>query len=94
MKAKEAVAKGRAYLQPQPITPPSWQEKAREIRQHFGKDLLTQREIAAYLGCNHTGTAFRKFIARLPYIGEGTGKRYPVDCFANAYVAMINQGVA
>ena len=33
---------------------------------------------------------FRKIIALVPGIGEGKGKRYPVDCFAKAYTAMMS----
>jgi hypothetical protein len=90
VKAKAAVAAAKRYTAPTPVSPPSWQEKAKELRQHFGKDLLTQGEIAEYLGCNHTGKTFRKIIALVPGIGEGKGKRYPVDCFAKAYTAMMS----
>ena len=90
MKAKAALSKARSYTAVQPVSPPSWQEKAKEMRQCFGKDLLTQREIADYLGCHHTGNTFRKIIAMVPYVGEGKGKRYPVDCFAKAYTAMMS----
>ena len=90
MKAKAAVAAAKRYTAPAPVSPPSWQEKAKELRQHFGKDLLTQREIAAYLGCNHTGLAFRRIIAQVPCVGTGNAKRYPVDCFAKAYTAMMS----
>ena len=89
MKAKEAIAKARSY-QVQVVTPPSWQEKAKEMRAHFGKDLLTQGEIAEYMGFARSSGNFNRFIACVPALGQGKGKRYPVDCVAKAYMARLN----